>query len=42
VADDLDQVVLLGRQANVEMLAGERLDVRRACAVLDRSEAQVG
>jgi hypothetical protein len=42
MADDLDQVVLLGRQANVKMLARERLDVRRACAMLDRSEAQVG
>jgi hypothetical protein len=42
VADDLDQVVLLSREANVEVLAREWLDVRRACAMLDRSEAQVG
>jgi hypothetical protein len=42
VADDLDQIVLLSREANVEVLARERLDVRRACAMLDRSEAQVG
>jgi len=42
VADDLDQIVLLGGEAYVEVLTREWLDVGRTRAVLDRSEAQVG
>jgi hypothetical protein len=41
VADDLDQIVLLRGEAYVEAFAGQRLDVRRARAMLDRGESQV-
>jgi hypothetical protein len=42
VAPDPGKVTSLGEQANVETIAGERLDERRAGAVADRSESQIG